>query len=140
MEKTLQEIIIRTAEEMRNFAAEIAQRAKPGDVYCLKGELGAGKTTFAQGFISALQEEKDIVTSPTFNLVQIYKARNFNIYHCDLYRLENEDEFIQLGLDDAFRDAVTLIEWPEIAERFLPRDAKYITIKNSASDQRKILI
>jgi tRNA threonylcarbamoyladenosine biosynthesis protein TsaE len=130
--------IIKTADEMKSFAGDIASRAKAGDVYCLKGDLGSGKTTFAQGFISSLQERKEPVTSPTFNLVQIYKAKDFYIYHCDLYRLKDKNEFMNLGLDDAFGKEVVLIEWPEIAEDFIPRNAKHIEIKTLEDGSREV--
>ncbi len=136
----MSEVILKTPEEMKTYAAQLALQARAGDVYCLKGNLGAGKTTFAQGFISALLQVAEPITSPTFNLVQIYKTKNFLVYHCDLYRLKNENEFINLGLDDAFIYGVTLIEWPEMAEGFMPKNAKYINIEALPDESRKINI
>ncbi len=136
----MKEFIIRSAEEMKVFAGDIASRAEPGDVYCLAGNLGAGKTTFAQGFISSLQDTKEPVTSPTFNLVQIYKTARFPVYHCDFYRLKSENEFMNLGLEDAFDSAVTLIEWPEMIGGFLPEGSKYIKIEMLQDGTRKVTI
>lgn len=120
---------ISTLEEMKNFAAELAAGARPGDVFALKGNLGAGKTTFSQFFINSLSEKSQAVTSPTFNLIQIYKTKKFDIWHCDFYRLKSDREFENLGIEDAFRSAVTLIEWPEIATHLLPKNTKYIEIQ-----------
>jgi tRNA threonylcarbamoyladenosine biosynthesis protein TsaE len=131
--------IINSPEEMKAYAAQVAAEAKAGDVYALKGNLGAGKTTFAQGFIGALQANKEVVTSPTFNLVQQYKTnKDFDIWHCDFYRLKNENEFINLGVEDAFKSSVTLIEWPQIAAQFLPKNTRYIEIENLGGDSRQI--
>ena len=134
----MKEFIIKSVDEMKAFAGELASKAKAGDVYCLKGNLGAGKTTFAQGFIGALQEQKEPVTSPTFNLVQIYKAKNFSVYHCDFYRLKSDNEFNNLGLDDAFKSAITLIEWPDIAAKLLPKNCRTIEIETIDDSTRKI--
>ncbi len=129
---------INTLEEMKSFAAEIAAGARPGDVYALKGNLGAGKTTFSQFFINSLSEKEQTVTSPTFNLIQIYKTKKFDIWHCDFYRLKSEKEFENLGIEDAFSSAVTLIEWPEIAAHLLPKNTKHIEIQLQPDGSRTI--
>ncbi len=134
------EKIITSLDEMKKFAVEIAASAKPGDIYALKGNLGAGKTTFAQFFINSLLDEPQNVTSPTFNLIQIYQTKNFPIWHCDFYRLKNENEIINLGIEDAFASAVTLIEWPEIAAHILQKNTKYIEITSQEDSSRKIKI
>jgi tRNA threonylcarbamoyladenosine biosynthesis protein TsaE len=136
----MSERIINSPEEMKRFAAEVASGAKAGDIFCLTGSLGAGKTTFAQGFIESLQDIREPVTSPTFNLVQVYKTRKTPIYHCDLYRLKNEGEFYNLGLDDAFDSAIVLIEWPQVARHLLPRDSKNITIETINDTSRKVTL
>jgi len=122
------EKIIKTPEEMQEFAAEIAANAKVGDVFALTGNLGSGKTTFAQGFIKALVSEDENITSPTFNIIQVYSAPDFQVWHCDFYRLRNKAEIEDLGLEDAFKKAVTIIEWPEIAEHLLPANTQFINI------------
>lgn len=136
----MNEIIIKSPEEMQSFAAGLALKARAGDVFCLLGNLGAGKTTFAQGFINAIKKNNEPVTSPTFNLVQIYNTEKFPVYHCDFYRLKNENEFMNLGLEDAFDSGVTLIEWPDIAKKFLPKNSKYINIEVLEDGSRKIII
>jgi len=90
----------------------LAKGLKPGDVIYLQGELGAGKTTLARGLIEAVAGVTDI-PSPTYNIVQIYAGPGFDVWHVDLYRLKAAEEAFELGLDDAFRSAACLVEWPE---------------------------
>jgi tRNA threonylcarbamoyladenosine biosynthesis protein TsaE len=103
----------------RGLAAVVAALAEPGDVIALKGELGAGKTTFARAFIHA-RGERDEVPSPTFSLVQVYEAGTATLWHFDLYRLRSPEEAWELGIEDAFGDGISLIEWPERLGPLLP--------------------
>jgi len=105
----------------RRFAAKIAPLARRGDVIALWGDLGAGKTAFARGFLRALGIEED-VPSPTFTLVQSYPAGDLTIFHFDLYRIEAVEETYELGIEDAFEDGVSLIEWPDRLGNLLPAD------------------
>lgn len=107
---------------MEQLASQLAAMSRVGDVLTLTGDLGAGKTTFARAFIAALPGGKGIeVTSPTFTLLQTYSLRDVEVWHYDLYRLEMEDELYELGFEDAFLQAITLIEWPERAGELLPQ-------------------
>jgi tRNA threonylcarbamoyladenosine biosynthesis protein TsaE len=111
-------------------AAALARQCRPGDCVLLCGDLGSGKTTFARGFIQALQESPGEVVSPTFTLVQTYPTRDHNtVWHFDLYRLKHSSELMEIGLDEALRDGITLIEWPEIAQSQLPESALEVTIE-----------
>jgi tRNA threonylcarbamoyladenosine biosynthesis protein TsaE len=101
------------------LAAVVAAMAEPGDVIALKGELGAGKTTFARAFIHA-RGARDEVPSPSFSLVQVYDAGTATIWHFDLYRLRSPEEAWELGIEDAFCDGISLIEWPERLGHLLP--------------------
>ena len=101
------------------FAARLAALAAPGDVIALKGELGAGKTTFARAFIRA-RGSGEAVPSPTFTLVQVYDLARGTVWHFDLYRLRQPDDAWELGIEDAFRDGISLIEWPERLDALLP--------------------
>jgi tRNA threonylcarbamoyladenosine biosynthesis protein TsaE len=102
------------------FAARISALAAVGDIIALKGDLGAGKTTFARGFIRARGGTEE-VPSPTFTLVQIYELASAAVWHFDLYRLKSPEEAWELGIEDAFAEGVSLIEWPERLGPVLPR-------------------
>ena len=117
------------------FARKIAAVARIGDVIALSGELGAGKSVFARGFVRGLMPEVDEVPSPTFTLVQVYEAPAFAIHHFDLYRLERADDAVELGIEDAFADAVSLIEWPDRLGGLLPARRLGVTLATVADDQ-----
>lgn len=107
----------RNSEETALFAASLGQHLLPGDTVLLYGDLGAGKSVFARGCARALGV-KDEMASPTFTLMQPYKGKNgVNVYHFDLYRISDEDEFFASGLQDHIgTDGVSLIEWPQQAD------------------------
>jgi tRNA threonylcarbamoyladenosine biosynthesis protein TsaE len=105
----------------RALAGALAELARPGDVVLLAGDLGAGKTAFAQGFGGALGVDEPI-TSPTFTLVSRYEGR-LPLYHLDVYRLDHLDEVADLGLAEFLdEDAVMLIEWGDTITPVLPAD------------------
>lgn len=100
-----------------SLAAAIAARSVRGDVITLAGDLGTGKTTFARFFIHA-RGVRGEVPSPTFTLVQLYAAKGPTIWHFDLYRIAGVEEAVELGVEEAFAEGISLIEWPDrIAER-----------------------
>jgi tRNA threonylcarbamoyl adenosine modification protein YjeE len=101
------------------LAGRIAVVARAGDVIALKGELGAGKTAFARAFIAARGGGEE-VPSPTFTLVQVYDLDPVPVWHFDLYRLGTREEAWELGIEDAFAGAISLIEWPERLGPLLP--------------------
>ena len=100
-------------------AGKLAELCQPGDVLCLFGDLGAGKTTFARGFLRALGVV-DEIPSPTFNLLLTYDTAAGTIWHFDLYRLNEPNEIIELGFEDAMADGISLIEWPDRLGDWLP--------------------
>lgn len=105
------------------FAARVAMMARAGDVVALWGGLGAGKTVFARAFIRACVGAPVEVPSPTFTLVQIYegaKPAAADIFHFDLFRIDAAEEALELGIEDAFASAISLIEWPDRLGPFLP--------------------
>lgn len=106
-------------EATAELAAEIASLAEDGDVIALSGELGTGKTTFARAFLRewGVQEE---IPSPTFTLVQTYELEAGTVWHFDLYRLEKPDDALELDIEDAFTEGISLIEWPEKLGAYLP--------------------
>lgn len=101
------------------LGARIASACAPGDVIALRGDLGAGKSTLARALIRALMGEEIDVPSPTFTLVQTYAAPSLDIWHFDLYRLQDPREARELGLDES-ADGLCLIEWPERLAGDLP--------------------
>jgi tRNA threonylcarbamoyladenosine biosynthesis protein TsaE len=109
------------------LAARLAAIARPGDAIALKGELGAGKTSFARAFIRA-RGGGETVPSPTFTLVQVYDLPGAAIWHFDLYRLRTPEEAWELGIEDAFGDGISLIEWPERLGTLLPADHLLIAL------------
>jgi tRNA threonylcarbamoyladenosine biosynthesis protein TsaE len=103
------------------LGAELAALARPGDTICLIGDLGAGKTALARGFIHARLGAVE-VTSPTFTLMQLYGSGEDEIWHVDLYRIEETGELRELGLEEAMEETICLIEWPERLGALLPPD------------------
>src|SRR6202162_3228197 len=114
------------------FAARVAALARPGDVIALKGELGAGKTSFARAFIRARGGDEE-VPSPTFTLAQVYELADAAVWHFDCYRLRDPEEAWELGIEDAFRDGISLIEWPERLRPLLAAGGAEIGVRSGAA-------
>lgn len=120
-------IKIKDLEQLNNFAKEFSKHIRPEDVYSLKGDLGAGKTTFVQ-MVGKYLGVEDYITSPTFSIINIYNGE-YQINHLDLYRLESPEELYQLDYEEYFYpDGVSFIEWAERAEDFLPQEIIEIEI------------
>ena len=124
--------------ETAAVASKLAQITERGDIWALSGTLGMGKSVFARAFIKALSDA-DEVPSPTFTLVQIYRTPMFDIYHYDLYRLKEASEIFELGVEEAFYEGVSLVEWPEKMGSFAPRNMWHIMIE-AEGEKRKITI
>ncbi len=135
--------ITKSLDETKELAAKIAKKVSAGNVTALIGDLGTGKTVFAQGFAKAMGI-KETVGSPTFKLISEYKGVKYFLYHIDCYRLKNAQQFINIGGEDylAPNKSVTLIEWADIIEEILPKDAIRITFKriSKKSNHREIII
>jgi tRNA threonylcarbamoyladenosine biosynthesis protein TsaE len=110
-----------TQENLIILAHPLSEALRKGDVVALWGDLGAGKTTFARSLIQTLVGKPIEVPSPTFTLVQIYDSLQGEIWHCDLYRLKDPEEIFEIGLEDAFYQAICLVEWPERLGNLLPQ-------------------
>jgi tRNA threonylcarbamoyladenosine biosynthesis protein TsaE len=110
------------------LGAAVAQVLQAGDVVCLSGPLGAGKSTLARALIRALTKPDEDVPSPTFTLVQFYEGPRLKVAHFDLYRLTDPDEAYEIGLDEALDEGAALIEWPERLEGRLQGDRLDIEI------------
>lgn len=131
---TPRQIILPDEAATLRFASAMAALLHPGDTLLLQGPIGAGKSAFARGVIRARLGRMEDVPSPTFTLVQTYEAPDGDIWHCDLYRLTNPDEVLELGLQDAFQTAICLIEWPDRLGRDAPQDALTLTFAARADD------
>ncbi|TDM14037.1 tRNA (adenosine(37)-N6)-threonylcarbamoyltransferase complex ATPase subunit type 1 TsaE [Macrococcus bovicus] len=130
-------IVIDSLEDMEKLASSLAAQAQANDVYLLKGDLGAGKTTFSQFFGKALGVTRTI-NSPTFNIIKSYQGR-LPFHHMDCYRLEESEE--DLGFDDYFyNEGVTLIEWPQMIEEFLPESYMTIEINRTSDLSREVIL
>lgn len=114
-------MIINNEHESSEFAINLAKTLKAGDIVLFDGDLGSGKTFLCRKVIEYFCGKNTKIISPTFNLLQTYKALDFVIYHFDLYRLKSSDEIYELGLEDALQSNLCLIEWPKIVENILPR-------------------
>ncbi len=120
------EYVTNNEEETKEFAKKIASKLKIGDVIVLSGELGSGKTKFTEGILTYFGLEQEI-SSPTFTIVNEYTSKNINIYHFDVYRLADIDEFYAIGGEEYFSKGICIIEWGEMIEEILPKN--YIKIK-----------
>lgn len=127
MTKYFKRIDLKTEAETLALGAGLAPNFRRGDVIALRGGLGVGKTALSRGIIRALTGEPEI-PSPTYTLVQTYIAKNFDIWHFDLYRLDKEADIWELGIEDAVEDGLCLIEWPDRIENLLSGDELSINL------------
>ena len=105
----------------------------------LEGPIGAGKTHFARSLIQSLLPVMEDVPSPTFTLVQVYDGPNSEVWHADLYRLSAPDEVVELGLTDAFEDAICLVEWPDRLAELAPENALTLRFEIAPQEEHRTL-
>ena len=130
---------VHSVEETWGLARQFATELKPGDVVCLEGDLGAGKTTFTQGLAAALGVDGR-VTSPTFCLVQEHRSGSTLLVHMDLYRLHDEDDVLAIGWEDYLSEgAILVVEWPERAGSLIPPTAKHIVFTHLEGEENRRL-
>lgn len=138
-------MIIETNSEKDTFefGRELSERIKPGDVICVSGDLGVGKTVFTKGLAAGLGITEP-VSSPTFTIVQVYDEGRMPLYHFDVYRIGDVSEMEEIGYEDYFfGDGVSLIEWAELIEEILPENAYRVKIEKDLKkglDYRRITI
>ena len=132
--------ILYNEEDSKNLAIQIANEIKPGNIITFSGDLGAGKTFLCRQIIKQLCGYETNVTSPTFNLLQIYDWNVCSIYHYDLYRLKNPSEIYELGIEEAMTANVCLIEWPELIDGILPNDTIAINIEIVDDNKRRVFV
>ncbi len=130
-------------DDTKNVGFMLADNAKKGDIFCLVGDISAGKTHLTKGFASGLMIEDEIV-SPTFTIVNSYDSGKLLFHHFDVYRLENPNELENIGFDDyIYGDGVCLIEWADMIEEYIPKDAIWINLSKDdakGDNYRKIEI
>lgn len=132
-------ILSSSIEETISIGRDFAKELKPGDVVCLKGDLGAGKTHFVKGLAAYFGVEEDQVSSPTFTLINEYKGTT-PVYHFDCYRLKNEQEALEIGAEEYFYgDGISVVEWPEKIGNLIPPDAVWLTIRHTDKNKREII-
>ena len=130
-------------EETRAFGKKMGQEARPGQVICLNGDLGVGKTVFTQGVAAGLGITEPI-SSPTFTIIQEYETGRLPLYHFDVYRIGDIEEMEEIGYDDYFfGKGICLIEWANLIEEILPENLIQITIEKDLEkgfDYRRITV
>ena len=129
----------KNAEITAQYAQSLAQNLCPGDVVLLSGEVGVGKTHFARALIQSLLVSPEDVPSPTFTLVQTYETIKGEVWHADLYRLMSTLEIEELGLADAFDQAICLVEWPDRLGDLTPPDALHLHLENGAEETTRLI-
>ena len=133
----------KNAKETFQLGKKIGERAKPGQIYTLNGDLGVGKTVFTQGVARGL-EIREPVNSPTFTILQEYEGGRLPFYHFDVYRIGDIEEMEEIGYDDYFfGEGICLIEWAQLIEEILPENVISVTIEKDPAkdfDYRKITI
>lgn len=130
----MEEIISNSPEETLEIGKKIASKLKKGDVIVLTGDLGSGKTKLTEGILTYFGLEKEI-SSPTFTIVNEYYTENLNIYHFDVYRLEEEEEFSAIGGEEYFEKGAVIIEWGEMIESLLPKSYLQITFTRDLENE-----
>lgn len=132
-----------TPEETFRLGKELGEKAGAGDIYCLNGDLGVGKTVFTQGFAKGLGIE-ETVNSPTFTILQQYDGGRLPLYHFDVYRIGDISEMEEIGYEDCFYgEGVCLIEWSDRITEILPEGTVTIRIEKKLErgfDYRRIII
>lgn len=139
---TNKNFISNNIEDTIKFAYNLAKSSKCGDIFCLEGDLGVGKTVIAKG-MGKFFNVKENITSPTFTILKTYNLNNKSIkrlHHFDLYRIKNIEELLNIGFEEYINDknSIVIIEWPEIAYELLPKNIKIIKIAKLSSDSHDV--
>jgi tRNA threonylcarbamoyladenosine biosynthesis protein TsaE len=133
------EIISRSSEQTRRVGMRLGSLLEPGNVVCLEGDLGSGKTTLVQG-LAAGWGSFDLVTSPTFVLVNVYRrADQYQLYHLDAYRLNNPEEAGYLDIEGMLYEGTLVVEWADRIESVLPRKCLWVSLRWIDETQRDLI-
>lgn len=134
------DLISHSAAQTQRWGARIGELAQPGDLICLEGELGSGKTCFVQGVGRGLAITKDI-NSPTFILANEHRGGRLTLYHLDVYRIRSAREVLGIGLEDYLdSDGVCVIEWAEKIREVLPSERLWITFRHLGESKRGVMM
>lgn len=135
---------VNSLEETIEYGKEIGKNSKKGDIYCLTGDLGTGKTMMSKGIAMGLGLSEDEITSPTFTIVNTYDKLEKTLYHFDVYRINDISEMDDIGYEEMFYgDGVCIVEWANMIEELIPKNATWINIEKDLEkglDYRKITI
>ena len=129
----------RSADETERIAGLLALDAAPGDFFALTGELGAGKTVFARGFVSALIPDA-VVSSPTYAIMNVYRGDGVTVNHFDTYRIVSEDDLESTGFYEAIQSGITLCEWPDKILYALPDAYWDVRLEKTGGSERQITV
>lgn len=130
----LLKIVSSNLNDTLSFGKKLASKLSNGDLVVLSGELGSGKTKLTEGILSYFNLENDI-SSPTFTIVNEYIKNDINIYHFDVYRLEDSSEFYEIGGDEYFDKGICIVEWGEIIQDALPKDYIHIQFERDENNE-----
>jgi len=130
-----------SSDETFDFGKKFSNSIDYGSIIFLKGDLGSGKTTFCKGFASGLGFSDEIL-SPTYSILNEYKLNKKNLYHFDLYRLKSVNEFLEIGGIEYLNDekSISLIEWPKLIEKMVPKNIIEIEFEHLSDQKRKITV
>ncbi len=132
----MERLISNSENETKLIGKKFAEKLKKGDVVVLTGDLGSGKTKFTEGVLQYFELDNEI-SSPTFTIVNEYANEKETIYHFDVYRLEDEDEFYAIGGEEYFQKGICLIEWGEMIEKALPNKYIHISFSRNLDEENR---
>ena len=133
----VEQFVLKNEEETRAFGLELAAKLTPGKVVALVGDLGTGKTALTK-YIAEGLGVKEAITSPTFTIVKEYKSGRLPLYHFDVYRLDTSEDMYELGYEEYFfGQGVSIVEWADLVEEFIPEDAIVIHINYGKSESER---
>ncbi len=138
-EPTVRQFLLQGEAQTRALGAAFNNDLQLGDLICLVGPLGSGKTTWARGLIQSLQgktDDPEEIVSPTFTLVQTYETESLSVFHFDLYRIEHEMDLIELGYEDGLQEGAVIVEWPDRLGGLLLDDRVEITLSGTGAQRR----
>lgn len=135
----MKKLLSKSVGETELIARKFSKSVQSGGIICLNGELGAGKTHFVRGFVQGFGMDSDVVSSPTFTIINEYQGKT-PIYHFDCYRLDHYTEALEIGAEEyLYGDGVCIIEWPDKISELLPNETTRITINVTSKEEREII-